>query len=78
MHGETEEEEQEQDLGIAETYAVLYKIIFLPLMPMTIAFLLTSKIGFSAADSATGFFFRNFLLFIFHTSQFQSLCLIKC
>ena len=53
MHGETEEE-QEQDLGIADTYAVLYKIIFLPLMPMTIAFLLTSKIGFSAADSATG------------------------
>ena len=53
MHGETEEEE-EQDLGIADTYAVLYKIIFLPLMPMTIAFLLTSKIGFSAADSATG------------------------
>ena len=51
MHGETEEE---QDLGIADTYAVLYKIIFLPLMPMTIAFLLTSKIGFSAADSATG------------------------
>ena len=53
VHGETEEEE-EQDLGIADTYAVLYKIIFLPLMPMTIAFLLTSKIGFSAADSATG------------------------
>ena len=44
----------EEDLGISGTYKMLYKIVFLPLMPMTIAFLLTSKIGFSAADSATG------------------------
>ena len=33
---------------------MLLKIVFLPLMPVTIAFLLTSKIGFSAADSVTG------------------------
>ena len=33
---------------------MLLKIIFLPLMPMTIAYLLTAKIGFSACDSVTG------------------------
>ena len=51
---EDSSDEEEENLGIAGTYKILYKIIFLPLMPMTIAFLLTSKIGFSAADSATG------------------------
>ena len=45
---------EEIDLGLIGTYKMLYKIVFLPLMPMTIAFLLTSKIGFSAADSVTG------------------------
>jgi PAT family acetyl-CoA transporter-like MFS transporter 1 len=44
----------EEDLGIGGTYKMLYKIVFLPLMPATIIFLLTSKIGFSAADSVTG------------------------
>ena len=48
------EDSDVEDLGISGTYKMLYKIVFLPLMPMTIAFLLTSKIGFSAADSATG------------------------
>ena len=33
---------------------MLLKIVFLPLMPMTIAYLLTAKIGFSACDSVTG------------------------
>ncbi len=47
-------EEDEPDLGILGTYMMLLKIIFLPLMPVTIAFLLTSKIGFSAADAVTG------------------------
>ena len=46
--------EENEELGIVDTYKMLFKIIFLPLMPMTIAFLLTSKIGFSAADSVTG------------------------
>lgn len=32
---------------------MLYKIVTLPLMPAFIAFLLTSKVGFSAADSVT-------------------------
>ena len=36
-----------------ETYALLWKIVRLPLMPTMIAVLLTSKVGFSAADSVT-------------------------
>ena len=51
---DNEDSDEEEDLGISGTYKMLYKIVFLPLMPVTIAFLLTSKIGFSAADSATG------------------------
>ena len=51
---DNEDSDVEEDLGISGTYKMLYKMVFLPLMPMTIAFLLTSKIGFSAADSATG------------------------
>jgi len=47
-------EQDEPDLGIAGTYKMLLKIVFLPLMPMTIAYLLTAKIGFSACDSVTG------------------------
>ena len=49
-----DESENEEDLGIVGTYQMLLKILFLPLMPTTVAFLLTSKIGFSAADSVTG------------------------
>ena len=44
----------EEDLGLIGTYQMLMKIVVIPLMPMTIVFLLTSKIGFSAADSVTG------------------------
>jgi len=47
-------EQDEPDLGITGTYKMLLKIVFLPLMPMTIAYLLTAKIGFSACDSVTG------------------------
>ena len=43
----------EPDLGIVETYSLLWKIITLPLMPTVIFVLLTNKIGFSAADSVT-------------------------
>ncbi len=46
-------EHQEPDLGLAETYALLWKIVCLPMMPTMIVVLLTSKMGFSAADSVT-------------------------
>ena len=49
-----DQSEDEEDLGIIGTYKMLLKILLLPLMPTTVAFLLTSKIGFSAADSVTG------------------------
>ena len=42
------------ELGIVDTYRMLFKIIMLPLMPATVAVLLTSKIGFSAADAVSG------------------------
>lgn len=44
----------EEILGLVDTYKQLGKIIALPLMPATIIFLMTAKIGFSAADSVTG------------------------
>jgi len=44
----------EPDLGVVETYKLLFDIIRLKVMPTTIAMLLTSKIGFAAADAATG------------------------
>lgn len=44
----------EHDLGIVETYKLLYKILRLPLVPVIIFVLLTCKIGFSATDSVTG------------------------
>ena len=47
-------DEEEVQLGIVDTYKMLIKIITLPLMPVTVAFLLTSKVGFSAADAVTG------------------------
>jgi len=50
---EEEEQEEEEDLGIVDTYKMLYKIVTLPLMPAFVVFLLTSKVGFSAADSVT-------------------------
>jgi len=47
------EDGEEEELGIVETYQTLWKIVTLPLMPAMVAFLLTSKVGFSAADSVT-------------------------
>ena len=35
----------EPDLGLVQTYALLWKIVRLPLMPAMIAVLLTSKVG---------------------------------
>ena len=46
-------ENDEEDLGIVGTYKTLLKILVLPLMPSLVVFLLTSKIGFSAADTVT-------------------------
>ena len=46
--------EGDEILGVVDTYKQLLKIVALPLMPATIVILLTSKIGFSAADSVTG------------------------
>lgn len=46
-------EECHPELGVVETYSLLWKILKLPLMPFMIAVLLTSKMGFSAADSVT-------------------------
>ena len=47
-------ESEELELGIVDTYKMLFKMIMLPLMPATIAVLLTSKVGFSAADAVSG------------------------
>lgn len=50
----TSKEDEELELGIMDTYKMLFKMIMLPLMPATIIVLLTSKIGFSAADAVSG------------------------
>merc|ERR1719369_1202651 len=44
----------EPDLGVIQTYKLLFDIIRLSVMPTTIAMLLTSKVGFAAADAASG------------------------
>ena len=49
----SESSPDEPDLGLSETYRLLLDIIRLRVMPLTIAMLLTSKIGFAAADSAS-------------------------
>eukprot|EP00092_Neocalanus_flemingeri_P010786 GFUD01011615.1.p1 GENE.GFUD01011615.1~~GFUD01011615.1.p1 ORF type:complete len:566 (-),score=82.48 GFUD01011615.1:146-1843(-) len=48
-----EEVTQEPDLGIIETYKILWKIIRHPLIPVTALFLLTFGFGFSAAEDIT-------------------------
>nr|CAG4651751.1 EOG090X04K8 [Triops cancriformis] len=45
---------EEPELGIVETYKLLWDIIKLPSMKTMIIFLLTCKIGFSASDAVTG------------------------
>lgn len=52
--GAGEVESDEPDLGIVQTYKVLLDILKLTVMPTTIAMLLTSKVGFAAADAVTG------------------------
>nr|CAG4643885.1 EOG090X04K8 [Lepidurus arcticus] len=44
----------EPELGIVETYKLLWDIIKLPSMKTMIIFLLTCKIGFSVSDAVTG------------------------
>lgn len=46
--------EEQQDLGVMETYSLLWKIVRLPLVRITVLFLLTVKIGFSSTDAVTG------------------------
>ena len=45
--------EEEPDLGIVETYKVIWKIICHPLVPPLIVFLFTAAIAFSASESIT-------------------------
>ena len=45
--------EEEPDLGIVETYKIIWKIICHPLVPPLILFLFTSGIGFTASESIT-------------------------
>jgi len=52
--GAEESASDEPDLGVVQTYKLLFDIIRLSVMPTTIAMLLTSKVGFAAADAATG------------------------
>jgi len=52
--GTDESSSDEPDLGVVETYRLLFDIIRLRVMPTTIAMLLTAKVGFAAADAATG------------------------
>jgi len=47
------EETSEPDLGMIETYKILWKIIRHPLIPVVTVFLLTFGFGFSAAESIT-------------------------
>ena len=47
------ENSDEPDLGLVETYKLLLDIIRLKVMPVTIVMLLTAKIGFAAADSVS-------------------------
>merc|ERR1719365_239480 len=53
MNEENSNDSDEPDLGVVDTYKLLLDIIKLRLMPVTIAMLLTAKIGFAAADSVS-------------------------
>ena len=44
---------EEPDLSVAATYRLLLDILKLRVMPLTIAMLLTAKVGFAAADSVS-------------------------
>lgn len=47
-------ENPEPDLGVVETYSVLWRIVKMPNMQLFALILLTVKIGFAAADAVTG------------------------
>jgi len=49
-----EEADNELNRGVMDTYKLLWKILKLSVMPTTIIFLLTTKIGFAATDAVTG------------------------
>ena len=53
-NGTGEGEQEEEDIGVVRTYKLLLDILKLSVMPATIALLLTSKLGFAAADAVTG------------------------
>ena len=52
--GAGEVDTDEPDLGVAQTYKLLFDILRLKVMPTTIAMLLTCKVGFAAADAVSG------------------------
>ncbi|RCN47054.1 Acetyl-coenzyme A transporter 1 family protein [Ancylostoma caninum] len=52
--GNNDDDEKELDLGIVETYSVLWKILRLKPMLWMLVILLTGKIAFSATDGITG------------------------
>ncbi|KHJ99166.1 hypothetical protein OESDEN_00852 [Oesophagostomum dentatum] len=52
--GSSDDDEKELDLGIAETYTVLWKILKLKPMLWMLVVLLTGKIAFAATDGITG------------------------
>ena len=52
--GAGEVDTEEPDLGVAQTYKLLFDILRLKVMPTTIAMLLTCKVGFAAADAVSG------------------------
>ena len=50
---DSETSQEEPDLGIVETYKIIWKIICHPLVPPLILFLFTAGIGFTASESIT-------------------------
>ena len=52
--GAGEVDTEEPDLGVLQTYKLLFDILKLKVMPTTIAMLLTCKVGFAAADAVSG------------------------
>ncbi|CAJ0606880.1 unnamed protein product [Cylicocyclus nassatus] len=52
--GNADDDEKEIDLGIAETYTVLWKILRLKPMLWMLVILLTGKVAFAATDGITG------------------------
>jgi len=51
--GNGDQADEEPDLGVVETYKLLWSILKLSVMPACIAMLLTSKVGFAATDAVT-------------------------